>query len=568
MSPRNLFFALLLTYTFPFASAAFALGTVSGQFTDARSGAPVPGVQVELGRVIFGGFDPTGQQTVSDATGHYQMAIPTSSAYVLRVTPATPLLSGYWPNILCRAGTQCAFPGVGNVAVAEGGNFAADMSLTTPGSLAGRLTREFGGAPISGVTVRLDRAGQMGFATVQVQTDPQGNYEANGLPPGAYRVYVENDPSYRSEIYDNVPCTSACSTGTPGETLVSVTADQVQNRIDIALSRAGEIAGYIRNQGASALYASVGLRLERLVDANWVTQDAQIVPAGSSNFAFAALPSGTYRLATYTNGLVYNNLVYADVDCAADECTAAERAGGTLIELLPGESIVLNPIELQPAASILACVRDAQTAMPVPGAHVIAYSPTPLPIAGYVDYNSEIAGDDGCARIDYLASAPNGLRLRTVNGGGYLDQIYGGSTCAGNQCNLASGTLVPLGHDQNLQGINFVLTRGASISGTLLARNGGPGVPNAWIELVGANGLSVRYNDLQQVRTPINGSFRSFALADGTYTLRAWLSNENNQYRSYTYPGGPLTINQGNSVEGIVLVLEGETQHYSGFENP
>jgi hypothetical protein len=113
------------------------------------------------------------------------------------------------------------------------------------------------------------------------------------------------------------------------------------------------------------------------------------------------------------------------------------------------------------------------------------------------------------------------------------------------------------------------LTRGASIAGRLLARHNGPGVGDAWIELIdNVSGFLVRSPDRGRLRTPTDGSFRSFALPDGSYNLRAWISNENNVFRAFNYPGGPLTISQGISVEDIVFVLEGESVHYSGFENP
>lgn len=570
MSLRSLLLVSIFAFTSTFASSALALGTVAGQFTDARSGAPVPGVLVELGTVIFGGFVPTGQQVSSDAQGRYSMNILAGQTYVLRVTPAAPLLSGYWPETLCPTGTICSFPGFGNVSVQEGGFFTADMRLTTPGSLAGRVTRDFDGAPIPGLTIHLRRTEQMGLLAVQVPTDALGSYLVDGLPPGTYRVYTEDNPSYQSEIYDNIPCPSNCASGTPGETLVPVVADEIANRIDIALARAGEITGRIRDAGSSVLQVGTGLRLERLVNGSWVIQDALAVSAGSGSYTFTSLPPGSYTLSTYNSGsLAHNNVVYAGIDCAADDCTATERAAGTLISLLPGRSTTLNLIELQPAASIRACVRDAQTSMPLPGVHIVAYSPTPAPIVGYVDYNSATSAADGCALIDFLRAAPDGLRLRTANGSGYLDGVYGGPACLGNQCELGGGALVPLAHDQNLQGIDFALTRGASIAGTLLARTGGPGVRNAWIELVDtASGFSVRYEDLERLRTPATGRFRSFALPDGSYTLKARVSNETNLTRTYTYSGGPVTISQGISVEDIVFVLEGETVHYSGFESP
>lgn len=568
MSPRSFFLASIFAFTSTFASSALALGTVAGQFTDAQSGAPVPGVLVELGTAGLGSFSPTGHQALSDAGGHYSMAIPSGFVYALRVTPAAPLLPGYWPNVLCAIGTNCSPPGYGNVSVQDGGSFIGDMTLTSAGSLAGRLTLDSGGAPVGDVTVRLRRIEPSGFAVVQVQSDAVGHYQADGLPPGAYRVYVDGNPSFRPEIYDNVPCSGTCWSGAPGETLVPVLADQIEAGIDIALTRASEIAGNIRNAGSNMLHASVGLRLDRLVDGNWILESTQTVPAGNGNYAFTAIPPGIYTLSTSRGPLVYNNMVYDGVDCAADDCTDAERAAGTQISLSVGQTTTLNPIELQPAASVTACVHDAQTSMPLAGVHVLAYSPTPMPFIGYIAYNSAISAADGCARIDYLPGTPAGLRLRTVNGSGYQDRSYGGPFCINNQCDLGAGTVVPLAHDQNLEGISIALTQGASMAGTVLARANGPGVPNAALELVGADGFSLRYQDLQRLRSAANGSFRTFALPDGSYTLKAQITNENHLTRTYTYGGGPLTISQGNSVEGIVFVLEGETVHASGFESP
>lgn len=553
---------LLLLLAAAAGQPALASGTVTGVLTDARDGSAVTGVRVQLGTSALGSFVPAGIEAYSDSQGRYEMTIPSSQTFVLRMGPPEPLLAGYWPDLLCTAGaSHCSFPGFGNVSVQAGGSFTADMALTTPGSIGGRLTQSAGGASIANASVYLNNTARSGFATVQVMTDAQGEYLADGLPPGPYRVYTTGLPGHVAEIYDNIPCTDFCGSGTPAETLLPVLSDQLRAGVDFDLAGAGTITGSIHETGAASMLAPVGLRLDRLVDGAWVTQATQTAPAGARAFAFTSLPAGVYALNTQNGNLAYNSEVYDDRDCAGDVCTPEERAAGTLLNLQQGQSIVTNPITLDPAASITACVHDGQSALP--GVHVLAYSATPVPIIGHYEFNSAVTGADGCARIDYLAAAPAGLRLRTINGRGYIDRILGGSECLGNQCEVGTGSLVPLAHDQNLGGIQFQLAGGATVAGTVLARANGPAVANVSVQLVGSNGFAIRPQDSRLLLTAGDGRFRTVAVPDGVYTLRAVLGS-----RTYTWNGGTVTISQGASVNDLVFVLEGETMYASGFEEP
>lgn len=564
-------------------SSAHGQGTVSGLITDARSGDPVPMVIVELGHSSLGAFYPEVSGS-SDENGRYALTAPSSSlVYNLRVRPAAPLLPSFWPSFPCPATGPCSAPGAGNIAVALGQTFVADVTVTTPGSIEGHVVREQQGTAIAAVRVLASWAEPFGRLLVETQTDATGYYRLEGLPPGPYRVYVAGDPDFVSEIYDNIPCGRSCSVAAAGETPVAVSADSTHAAIDFALSDAAVVTGLVHNNGQPVLGTTVGIRLDRWANGGWEIQDSKLVPAGSAAFAFAGLQPGNYLLSSYSACgaycRIFVNEVYNDLPCTHDACSEAERAGGTILTLQSGQTTPALDIGLEPAGSISGCIRDAGTDLPLAGVEVIAYD-GPQFWGAFAEISSAFSGADGCYRIEYLPENSAGTRLRTFNHAGYADQLSGTIPCLGASCVLTDAIRITMGHDEDIGGMDFLLEAGNSIAGRILARSSGPGIVDAVIGFYDAQANHVRSIDYWRLRTTADGRFHSYGLADGTYYLTATIG-EGAVSRVYVYgaantpgqppppvlSGTPIVINNGTSVAHLEFVLEGETVHWTGFED-
>lgn len=110
------------------------------------------------------------------------------------------------------------------------------------------------------------------------------------------------------------------------------------------------------------------------------------------------------------------------------------------------------------------------------------HTSTGAPIAGMLVsvYNAagqrvNSAGTNDSGNFSTVPQSPGTYYLRTVNTSGWVDQLYDGIPCAGEcstTCDPLTGTPVVVA-DQEVTGIDFVLTRGSSISGTVLDSSGG-----------------------------------------------------------------------------------------------
>ena len=75
-------------------------------------------------------------------------------------------------------------PGPQDITVPTGGLTGQDIALTRPGALGGAVTTD--GAPSAGVTVAVDGPG----GPLTLQTDTDGRYFVDDLPPGSYTITI------------------------------------------------------------------------------------------------------------------------------------------------------------------------------------------------------------------------------------------------------------------------------------------------------------------------------------------------------------------------------------------
>lgn len=563
-----------------------AQGTVQGIVTDSRNGQPVSGALLRLGYSALGSWSPTSgiSAAVSGADGRYAFSMVPVGSYLMKIEPAPPLLPEFWPDIPCYPGPQCSVGLYAGVVVANGATFVADVSLGTAGRISGEVRALAGSMPVPLAEVTAYRPSGSGYVLVQGTTGIDGRYQFDGVPPGPYRVYVDGGPNYIREIYDDIPCSFNCQGGDPAETIVTAVSDQDVSGIDFALAAAGRITGTVRNTGGTGLAHPIGIALYRLSGGQLAIVNSQIVQGNDAGgaFAFDALNPGAYVLRTYYAGgaFVYAGEVYQDRDCAADDCTPDEVAQGTPIALAPAQVVTGLDLQVDPAASISGCVQGPLN-QALSAVDVVAYAWRPLGFGfGYVNVGATRTGIDGCYRLDYLATNPGDLRLRTHNSAGFADEVYGGGPCLGGTCALGIGATIAVPHDADLSGYSFTLGTGPAIDGILIGTPGGRGIPNVELEFYSGTGVRLRAEDGALLRTRPDGRFTTYAFADGTYFL-AWSIVEGAYAGRYVlglartpfgepWPdptlGTPLTISGAQGIAGLEIVAEPNFVHTDGFE--
>lgn len=188
-----------------------------------------------------------------------------------------------------------------------------DFELNRRGSIGGTVTDAATGLPISSTiqVYRLD-----GTYATQDYSATDGSYEVVNLPAGSYRVGTASD-LYRDEMYDDVPCGSACDT-TMGA-VVTVQSKLETAGIDFALDRLGSISGSVRSAASGALLGSYAYLLDTAGGTVAWTD------AYSGFFELEAVNPGTYYLVAREDSYsgTYQDEVYPDVPCQPD-CDVTE----------------------------------------------------------------------------------------------------------------------------------------------------------------------------------------------------------------------------------------------------
>lgn len=209
-------------------------GRISGRLTDAVAGAPIGGVLLTFHDTVgsFIGWIDT------DANGRYitPWGLPDGNYYVV-----TRNSEGYFDEIYdnqpCSLVSCEANSGTPVTVTAEYTTNGIDFSLSPGGRIAGSVTDEATGNPISDFSVDIEIYDVAGNLVSGGRPDINGNYISyKGLSEGSYFVVAHLRTRYLYELYelyDNLPCSAGCNPtlGTP----VMVNGTETTNGINFVL---------------------------------------------------------------------------------------------------------------------------------------------------------------------------------------------------------------------------------------------------------------------------------------------------------------------------------------------
>jgi YD repeat-containing protein len=215
----------LATATFDHASLqdSSISGGLVGTITRASDGTLVSGAQV---RALQGGMVRTTVNSGSD--GRYVF---------------TALTAGLYDISTSASGLGTALNA--SVSIPAGAISRLDMSLTSPGTIQGRVTQSDGTTAISGATV-LASAGQSSVG--QTTTDSNGNYSLGGL--GAATYQVQASAGNYVPATQSAPVTAGSST-TKNFSLQASTAVPITYVYDVL----GRLVAAINPSGDTAIYS-------------------------------------------------------------------------------------------------------------------------------------------------------------------------------------------------------------------------------------------------------------------------------------------------------------------------
>jgi hypothetical protein len=479
-------------------------GSITGTVTDAGSGTPLASVSVEA-RSLNGAYYQANATT--NASGVYTLiGLPTRS-YEVFTSNDGGYIDEKYNDVSCPTGCW-SVSGTPVAVTAGSATSSIDFGLVLGGTIAGTVTDSNTSSPVSNVEVGVHNAAgrSLGFAV----TNAAGQYAVRALPAGTHYVKTVALGNYLNEVYADIPCpscntTSGASIAIPtGATGVPVTVGGMQGGIDFALARGGSITGTLTDASTGAPLANVEVEASN----GTVTRSARTNASGM--YTIVGLFTGAYRVRTMSgmSGSVYVDEAYDNHPCPNGYCPSV---AGTPVAVTAGSETTGIDFGLARGGSITGTVRYAGTGAPLPYVGIRVYRDG-------VE-TSSFWGSADASGVYRVGGLPTGTYYVVTDTGDFLDQLYGGLPCAYQACTLTNGTPVSVTIGQTTGGIDFALSPGGRVSGTVTdAASSLPVNVEVELWLYSSSGRFLDYTYAQEG----TGTYTLRGLPTGTYYVRAW----------------------------------------------
>jgi hypothetical protein len=440
------------------------------------------------------------------------------------------------------------------------------LQIQAAGALTGTVTQAATGLPFSepgAVEIRVYNEFDPGYfnppAVGSALNDSNGQFTVSGLRPGSYTA-VGEAAGFVGEVYANL---SGGDVDPSDGTAIPVLAGSTTPGVDFSLDTGGRVAGRVVDAATGLpILATVELFGSNEGMAAYGSTDE----SGNYITTIGQLGTGLYRARASAVG--YRTEYFDDVPCPLDACNPAS---GWPIAVTAGATTPGVDFRLEPATGSIAGVLTYNGAVePLLDQHWVEL------FDGQGSYLGRTLSYFQCAppscnpswtrfRFDGLDAGV--YRVRTNLGLGWiLDELFDNRPCAGGQCAPASGHPVAVRPGLETPGIDFDLSSGGKISGSVLAADTGLPVPAVLgIEVFDATGTY-----LQTVTADSeDGSYLVEGLATGAYFLRTVDPNHLAPYLAEVYlnlpclpgvcnplSGSPVAVLSGAVTSGIDFVLD------------
>jgi len=368
-----------------------------------------------------------------------------------------------------------------------------NFALESGGSISGTVTD--GTSPVSYVRVEAWMEGAPGWGGAMTASD--GTYSIPGLSAGIYHVEVHFGWGPTGTTYANYACE---------EQVVTVTAGQDTSGVDFVLTTGGSISGTVTAGTDPVQYARIEAWKEESPD--W--GDAWTALDGT--YTLSGLTTGTYHVRVRTEGTSYSGY-------AAEErivsVTAGEERSGIDFSLTQGASI---------SGTVTA------------GTEAAKY----VRVDAWRDWEEGETPDWG----DALTASDGTYTITGLMGGKYHVNVRTEGTSYATYASLEQTVTVAAGEDKTE--VDFALTQGGSISGTVTLDTAGVSYVRVWVWREGAP-------DWGETITDNSGSYTISGLSSGTYHVG--LELRGTTYEGYTADEQQVTVTEGSDTSDIDFAL-------------
>lgn len=466
-------------------------GSVSGRVT-APGGAGIESVYVSACTDIYS----CPSSAASDAEGYYTIVGLPTGTYMIRFYENFQGYINEWYDD--AADFADALP----VSVTLGEETPAiNAELAPGGSISGRVTGT-GGVGLGQVLARVHDA-VYGTFVANSQTDSEGYYSVRGLRTGTYKVQFEDYVNgYPGEWYNDQPSSFSAD-------VVAVTAPQDTPGIDAELSVAGTISGKVTVPGGSGIG---GVWISLYEDGSGTIFKSEYNNADGT-YSISGLPTGSYTM--HFQGMLGDAKRY--VREWYDDKGHKGIADPVFVSD-PGETAGIDA-ELAEGGTISGRV-TAVGGAGIEGVSVSVYEHTR-------NYN---AGSTTDAEGYYsVIGLPTGYYQVRFNGFGlgYLSEYYD------DRPSTSQISLVVVTAPSEVTDINAELAMEGTVSGRVIAEDGGAGIPDLPVSVCRNPGDCI-WSD----RTDEEGYYQVGNLPAGNHYVR--FAGSDQGYQEEWYNDAPL----------------------------
>lgn len=460
------------------SSQDFALdrgATISGTVTDAGNGAPLSGICVSAQSDTYGS-----DSVCTDASGHYTTSGMPAGDYVVEFSNDNGrYITQYWQD-------ADTYDSATPVTLADAQALTGiDAAMVLGGSIAGTVTDQATGAPVSDVCITLEQADGT-FAGDGGCTDELGHYVSAAVPGGDYVVSFDDAQGrFASQFYDNATTLADAMT-------VHVTVGSTTHNIDAKLTRNHVgISGTVTDAATGDPVDGVCAYLYSAATGDYTGQGT--CTGADGGYAFSDIPADAYYVAIFDPTGVHQTEWYGQ---------AATIADASPIDLSGGDAQGID-VQLSDVTSVTGTVTDAKTGDPLANVCAYLYNTD----GSYAGHGS-CTGADGTYTIQGEDAGTYDVAF-TDPAGTHLTQWYD------NAATQADATHIDVTDGLITSGVDAAITPITSISGRVTDRQTGDPIAGACAYLYDAGGgyAGIGYC------TGANGRYTLAGMPAGSYEI-------------------------------------------------
>ncbi len=479
------------TTTSSIDAAMQAGGQVTGTVTDAVSGDPVSGIEVDVYSSNSSGSNPVDTAcTASDGT--YTVPGLTTGTYYVGFNDGCGA-SNYAPQFYNgKASLASAEP----VSVTTGTTTSSiDAAMQAGGQVTGTVTDAVSD-PVSGIEVDVYSSNSSGSNPVDTAcTASDGTYTVPGLTTGTYYVGFNDGcgaSNYAPQFYNGK---ASLASADP----VSVTTGTTTSSIDAAIQAGGQVTGTVTDAVSGDPVSGIEVDVYSSKDFLSTPVDTACT-ASDGTYAVPGLTTGTYYVG-FNDGCGASNYVPQFYN------GKASLASADSVSVTTGTTTSSIDAAMQAGNEITGTVTDAVSGDPISSVEVDVYSSNS---SGSNPVDTVCTASDGTYTVPGLTTGTYYVGFNDGCGAsGYSPQFYNG------KASLASADPVSVTTGTTTSSIDAAMQAGGQVTGTVTDAVSGDPVSGIEVDVYSSN--SSGSNPVDTACTASDGTYTVPGLTTGTY---------------------------------------------------